>query len=54
MLKSFKKKPFLGLYAWACWVYWGERLWQEPNPKELVLLGIKNYKEQDFSQAKEF
>ncbi|WP_317983374.1 hypothetical protein [Helicobacter pylori] len=22
--------------------------------KELVLLGIKNYKEQDFSQAKEF
>ncbi|GAA8677331.1 hypothetical protein BTM207_01010 [Helicobacter pylori] len=27
---------------------------QEPNPKELVLLGIKNYKEQDFSQAKEY
>ncbi|GAA8536161.1 hypothetical protein KYTH10_02150 [Helicobacter pylori] len=37
------------------WVYWGEGLkWQEPNPKELVLLGIKNYKEQDFSQAKEY
>ncbi|GAA7794834.1 hypothetical protein JP0178_04180 [Helicobacter pylori] len=32
----------------------GEGLWQEPNPKELVLLGIKNYKEQDFSQAKEY
>ncbi|WRD81808.1 hypothetical protein E5E69_01740 [Helicobacter pylori] len=31
-----------------------EGLWQEPNPKELVLLGIKNYKEQDFSQAKEY
>ncbi|GAA7769867.1 hypothetical protein HpBT0181_07810 [Helicobacter pylori] len=27
---------------------------QEPNPKELVLLGIRNYKEQDFSQAKEY
>ncbi|WRC79341.1 hypothetical protein E5L05_01975 [Helicobacter pylori] len=27
---------------------------KEPNPKELVLLGIKNYKEQDFSQAKEY
>ncbi|GAA8317452.1 hypothetical protein HpBT192_04480 [Helicobacter pylori] len=25
-----------------------------PNPKELVLLGIKSYKEQDFSQAKEY
>ncbi|UOR40044.1 hypothetical protein MPG46_05845 [Helicobacter pylori] len=33
----------------------GEGLkWQEPNPKELVFLGIKNYKEQDFSQAKEY
>lgn len=27
---------------------------KEPNPKELVLLDIKNYKEQDFSQAKEY
>ncbi|WP_269200201.1 hypothetical protein [Helicobacter pylori] len=27
---------------------------KEPNPKELFNLGIKNYKEQDFSQAKEF
>ncbi|GAA8513393.1 hypothetical protein oki101_04720 [Helicobacter pylori] len=32
-------------------VYWGEGLkWQEPNPKELFNLGIKSYKEQDFSQ----
>ncbi|GAA9065709.1 hypothetical protein BTM356_05250 [Helicobacter pylori] len=39
----------------GAFVYWGEGLkWQEPNPKELVLLGIKNYKEQDFSQAKEY
>ncbi len=27
---------------------------KESNLKELVLLGMKNYKEQDFSQAKEF
>ncbi|ADO05089.1 hypothetical protein [Helicobacter pylori] len=52
--KKVSKKPFLGLCAWVRWVYWGEGLWQEPNPKELVLLDIKNYKEQDFSQAKEF
>ncbi len=53
MLKSFKKALFralcLGLLG-----YWGEGLWQEPNPKELFNLGIKNYKEQDFSQAKEY
>ncbi|GAA9924255.1 hypothetical protein VN0847_04280 [Helicobacter pylori] len=35
-------------------VYWGEGLWQELNPKELFNLGIKSYKEQDFSQAKEY
>ncbi|EJB19126.1 beta-lactamase HcpA [Helicobacter pylori CPY6081] len=27
---------------------------KEPNPKELFNLGIKSYKEQDFSQAKEY
>ncbi|WP_244756775.1 hypothetical protein [Helicobacter pylori] len=27
---------------------------QEPNHKELFNLGIKSYKEQDFSQAKEY
>lgn len=33
----------------------GEGLkWQGPNPKELFNLGIKSYKEQDFSQAKEY
>ncbi len=54
MLKS-SKKPFLGLCAWACWVYWGEGLMAKSQTlKELVLLGIKSYKEQDFSQAKEF
>ncbi len=29
-------------------------IWQSQTLKELVLSGIKNYKEQDFSQAKEF
>ncbi|GAA9983160.1 hypothetical protein VN0985_01200 [Helicobacter pylori] len=52
MLKSFKK-AFLGLYAWACWVYWGVN-GKSQTLKELVLLGMKNYKEQDFSQAKEY
>ncbi|GAA9164810.1 hypothetical protein HpHA187_01920 [Helicobacter pylori] len=32
----------------------GEGLWPEPNHKELFNLGIKSYKEQDFSQAKEY
>ncbi|GAA8889012.1 hypothetical protein HpSIM21_02930 [Helicobacter pylori] len=32
----------------------GDGLWQKPNPKELFNLGIKSYKEQDFSQAKEY
>ncbi|UOS53296.1 hypothetical protein [Helicobacter pylori] len=35
------------------WVYWGVN-GREPNPKELFNLGIKSYKEQDFSQAKEY
>ncbi|WQT46612.1 sel1 repeat family protein [Helicobacter pylori] len=26
----------------------------EPNPEELVLLGIKSYKEQDFSKARKY
>ncbi|MFT2772042.1 hypothetical protein ACMWQC_02430 [Helicobacter pylori] len=55
MLKSFKK-PFLGLCAWVRWVYWGGGglMVKSQTLKELVLLGIKNYKEQDFSQAKEY
>ncbi|GAA9910794.1 hypothetical protein VN0824_02560 [Helicobacter pylori] len=55
MLKSFKK-AFLGLYAWACWVYCvgGGVNGKSQTLKELVLLGMKNYKEQDFSQAKEY
>ncbi|GAA8794674.1 hypothetical protein BTM148_01200 [Helicobacter pylori] len=26
----------------------------EPNPEELVLLGIKSYEKQDFSQARKY
>ncbi len=32
-------------------VDWGG-LMAEPNPEELVLLGIKSYEKQDFSKAK--
>ncbi len=52
MLKSFKKAFFRALCLGAFGFIGG--LWQEPNPKELFNLGIKSYKEQDFSQAKEF
>ncbi|GAA7051978.1 hypothetical protein AOH534_02530 [Helicobacter pylori] len=34
------------------WVYWGD--YKSQTLKELFNLGIKNYKEQDFSQAKEY
>ncbi len=40
MLKSFKK-PFLGLCAWACWVYWGGVNGKEPNPKRACPFGYK-------------
>ncbi len=33
-------------------VDWGGGLMAEPNHEELVLLGIKSYKEQDFFKAK--
>ncbi len=33
-------------------VDWGGGLMAEPNPEELVLLGIKSYEKQDFSKAK--
>ncbi|GAA8842706.1 hypothetical protein HpRN169_01200 [Helicobacter pylori] len=33
-------------------VDWGGVNGREPNPEELVLLGIKSYEKQDFSKAK--
>ncbi|WQS34692.1 hypothetical protein KVF10_01650 [Helicobacter pylori] len=50
--KKFQKSLFRVLCLGAFGFIGG--LWQEPNPKELFNLGIKSYKEQDFSQAKEF
>ncbi|EPZ67550.1 beta-lactamase [Helicobacter pylori UM038] len=35
-----------------CCVLIGGGLMAEPNPEELVLLGIKSYEKQDFSKAK--
>lgn len=32
----------------------GGGLMAEPNPEELVLLGIKNYENQDFSKARKY
>ncbi len=52
MLKSFKKAFFRALCLGALGLL-GD-YGKEPNPKELFNLGIKNYKEQDFSQAKEY
>ncbi|GAA6984132.1 hypothetical protein ID0086_04200 [Helicobacter pylori] len=54
MLTSFKKAFFRALCLGVLGLLGVRDYGQEPNLKELVLLGIKNYKEQDFSQAKEF
>ncbi len=35
-------------------VDWGGGLMAEPNPEELVLLGIKSYEKQDFSKARKY
>ncbi|GAA7149902.1 hypothetical protein ID0395_01700 [Helicobacter pylori] len=50
MLGNFKKAIFRALCLYCVLI--GGGLMAEPNPEELVLLGIKSYKEQDFSQAK--
>ncbi len=48
MLENFKKAIFRVL---CCVVDWGGA---EPNPEELVLLGIKSYEKQDFSKARKY
>lgn len=50
MLGSFKKAIFRALCL--CCVLIGGGLMAEPNHEELVLLGIKSYKEQDFFKTK--
>lgn len=51
MLGSFKKAIFRALCL-GCVLIGGGGLMAEPNPEELVLLGIKSYEKQDFSKAK--
>ncbi|GAA8295833.1 hypothetical protein HpBT174_07360 [Helicobacter pylori] len=51
MLGSFKKAIFRALCL-GCALIGG--LMAEPNPEELVLLGIKSYEKQDFSQARKY
>ncbi|WP_180382319.1 hypothetical protein [Helicobacter pylori] len=55
MLKSFKKAFFRALCLGVLGLLGGGGVnGKSQTLKELVLLGIKNYKEQDFSQAKEY
>lgn len=52
MLENFKKAIFRVLCL--CCVLIGGGLMAEPNPEELVLLGIKSYEKQDFSKARKY
>ncbi len=54
MLKSFKKAFFRALCLGVLGLLGGGLMVKSQTLKELVLLGIKNYKEQDFSKAKEY
>ncbi len=55
MLKSFKKAFFRALCLGVLGLLGGGGVKVKSQTlKELVLLGIKNYKEQDFSKAKEY
>ncbi|GAA9170862.1 hypothetical protein BTM356_05190 [Helicobacter pylori] len=52
MLENFKKAIFRALCCVL--IGGGEGLMAEPNPGELVLLGIKSYDKQDFSKARKY
>ncbi len=52
MLGSFKKAIFRVLCLYCVLIGGGEGLMAEPNPEELLNLGIKSYEKQDFSKAK--
>ncbi len=54
MLTSFKKAFFRVLCLGALGLLGVRDYGKSQTIKELVLLGIKSYKEQDFSQAKEY
>ncbi len=53
MLGSFKKAIFRVLCLY-CVLIGGGGLMAEPNPEELLNLGIKNYEKQDFSKARKY
>ncbi|GHS43775.1 hypothetical protein JP0125_02660 [Helicobacter pylori] len=53
MLENFKKAIFRVLCL-CCVLIGGGGLMAEPNPEELVLLGIKSYEKQDFSKARKY
>ncbi|UOR70314.1 hypothetical protein [Helicobacter pylori] len=52
MLENFKKAIFRALCLGCALI--GRGVNGRPNPEELVLLGIKSYKEQDFSKARKY
>ncbi|GAA8311539.1 hypothetical protein HpBT189_02430 [Helicobacter pylori] len=52
MLENFKKAIFRALCLGCALI--GGRVNGRPNPEELVLLGIKSYEKQDFSQARKY
>ncbi|WP_231210648.1 tetratricopeptide repeat protein [Helicobacter pylori] len=52
MLENFKKAIFRALCLDCVLIGGGGVNGREPNPEELVLLGIKSYEKQDFSKAK--
>ncbi|GAA9108918.1 hypothetical protein Taitung45_02130 [Helicobacter pylori] len=52
--KKFKKAFFRALCLGVLGLLGGVLMAKSQTLKELVLLGIKNYKEQDFSKAKEY
>ncbi len=53
MLGNFKKAIFRALCL-CCVLIGGGGLMAEPNPEELVDLGILSYDKQDFSKARKY
>ncbi len=54
MLENFKKAIFRALCLDCVLIGGGGVNGREPNPEELVLLGIKSYEKQDFSKARKY
>ncbi|GAA8729800.1 hypothetical protein HpBT353_01170 [Helicobacter pylori] len=54
MLENFKKAIFRALCLGCVLIGGGGGLMAEPNPEELVLLGMLSYDKQDFSKARKY